>query len=738
MAVAGITLPIVAIFGTLRASADDVRLDLGDTVELKVVVDSVAAKLGLNLIYDDALLNKKVSLRLAAPVAKDQLLDLLRMVLRSRGLALISAEQPGWLKIVSADQLASETTGLARSLDELSGGDADVLTLVIPVMSSELEKIKTAITPYLTKPGGAILIATEARALVITDYVRNLRRIGELVQLLDRAEAGAAIERIKPQHQGARELVLLVQSMLAETTKSTPLSAGSQPRLHVNPVTGEILVFGTPDQQQHVRTLVAELDRPVERRTELYQPRYLGAERFQRLIEQLVTAEVQRVAIDAETNTVFITASTAAHTQIAELVQRFDAAPSVSATPMRFYKLTNRRADDVFATLGSLLGGEPMMRDDAHSGGGKETAKNEVGSRTAPVSSGKSNAERGGTNDRITAQPIANAAHPMESERDTKEPTAIHSIQGEHFSLSLDEHTNSIIAIATPEMHQQIEQLILQLDKRRPQVLVEVTFISISADNSLSIGAELETLDIGDPWGYLLFTSFGLSDLNSATGARKLRVAPGGTGVLLAPDEVPIILNFLQNRGDTRVYSAPRILVDDNASGRLESVAESPYSSVNASNTVATTSFAGFAKAGTQVSIEPHIAEGDHLEIDYTLTVSSFTGSGSSTTPPPRSSDTITSTIRVPDGHTVIVGGLLTETLGESSSQLPLFGDIPVIGWLFGNRNHSNSKVRLYAFIRPTILRDDGFEDLKYLSSKDLKADEVPDGFPPDRPQYMP
>src|SRR5262249_24531879 len=154
---------------------------------------------------------------------------------------------------------------------------------------------------------------------------------------------------------------------------------------------------------------------------------------------------------------------------------------------------------------------------------------------------------------------------------------------------------------------------------------------------------------------------------------------------------------------------APRILVDDNASGQIESVAESPFTSVNASQTVATTSFAGFAKAGTQLSIEPHIAEGDHLELHYNLTVSSFTGAGSVTAPPPRSSDTLTSVIRVPDGHTVIVGGLLSETVGESSSHVPFFGDIPIAGLLFGNNSTSRSKVRLYAFIRPTILRDDRF-----------------------------
>ena len=129
--------------------------------------------------------------------------------------------------------------------------------------------------------------------------------------------------------------------------------------------------------------------------------------------------------------------------------------------------------------------------------------------------------------------------------------------------------------------------------------------------------------------------------------------------------------------------------------------------------------------------------EGDHVEINYSLTVSSFTGTGTGNAPPPRSSDTLSSTIRVPDGHTVIVGGLLTETLADSSSHVPLLGDLPLIGWLFGSKSDSRSKVRLYAFIRPTILRDDRFEDLKYLSQESLEAAGVDDGLPPTRMQTI-
>jgi type II secretory pathway component GspD/PulD (secretin) len=251
------------------------------------------------------------------------------------------------------------------------------------------------------------------------------------------------------------------------------------------------------------------------------------------------------------------------------------------------------------------------------------------------------------------------------------------------------------------------------------------------------LGVELETLDLGDAVDYLFFSSFGLSQVDPVTGARTLIPSSGVNGVVLTPSEVPFILQALATRGNTRVYSAPRILVDDNASGTIESVAESPFTSVNASDTVATTSFAGFAKAGTQLQIEPHIAEGDHLEIKYNLTVSSFTGTGNAAIPPPRSSDTITSTIRVPDGNTVIVGGLLTETTADSSSHVPLLGEIPILGYLFSNKSQSKSKVRLYAFIRPTILRNDRFEDLKYISDRELEAAELDDGEPACRPQFM-
>ena len=74
------------------------------------------------------------------------------------------------------------------------------------------------------------------------------------------------------------------------------------------------------------------------------------------------------------------------------------------------------------------------------------------------------------------------------------------------------------------------------------------------------------------------------------------------------------------------VSSAPRILVNDNNTGTLSSVTEFPYASVNASDTVATTSFGDYSKAGTEITVRPHISESDYLQLEYSVSLSSFTG----------------------------------------------------------------------------------------------------------------
>jgi type II secretory pathway component GspD/PulD (secretin) len=135
---------------------------------------------------------------------------------------------------------------------------------------------------------------------------------------------------------------------------------------------------------------------------------------------------------------------------------------------------------------------------------------------------------------------------------------------------------------------------------------------------------------------------------------------------------------------------------------------------------VATTSFAGFAEAGTTIEVTPRISDDDHLQLEYVISLNNFTGSGGAGVPPPRQTDEVTSTVTVPDGYTVIAGGLNRQNISDDYEGFPLLDRVPVVRHIVGTTSKGNSQTTLFVFLKPTILRDDKFRDLKFLSDRDL------------------
>jgi type IV pilus assembly protein PilQ len=159
-------------------------------------------------------------------------------------------------------------------------------------------------------------------------------------------------------------------------------------------------------------------------------------------------------------------------------------------------------------------------------------------------------------------------------------------------------------------------------------------------------------------------------------------------------------------------------------------VQEVPFTSVNASSTVATTSFAGFAEAGTTIEVTPRISDDDHLQLEYVISLNNFTGAGGQGVPPPRQTDEVTSTVTIPDGYTVIVGGLNRQNNSEDHEGLPLLDRVPIVKHVLGAHSKANSQTTLFVFLKPTILRDDKFRDLKFLSDRDLNGSCSVGNFP--------
>ncbi|HOI56081.1 MAG TPA: secretin N-terminal domain-containing protein [Phycisphaerae bacterium] len=743
-----------------------IQLNFPENLEVKALIDYVIQRLGINVMYDEALLKKRITLITPVKVPKDSLLGLLQGVLRTAGLAMVDADQPGWKRIIADKDLPSVPKGFQETPGAFADANATtIMTQVFALSHIATANAETTIKPFLSAPGGTCFALAEQRLLFVTDYADNLKRVARLLELVDAPAPQGTLTFVPVEHWEADELARRVTTLLAEKRSVAGGEKADAGRLKLTsePRTNQIVIISAGDAVAEAQALIKQLDVPTDAETKTYRLRHVAAARIDRLAKDYAgKSERYRSTADPESGLLIVTAPPPVHQYVARLVEELDTAPAADQSHVRFYKLMNATASDVLGTITSLVtgiaengGGDleslgltgsgatspvPLNAVGALKAGGPNQAPPGIGQElpkppTYQESTDKDASDRLAEGSRARSTDAADKAGNSAASSDAG---ARLTTKTSDATVTADPNTNTIIVIAPPPVQAIYERLIRMLDKRRPQVMIEVTLVTLDTSNNFSLGVELSKADaVGANGQYLTFSSFGLAAADAATGALTLQPGVGFNGILLDPDSVNVVLRALASEGRSEVLSAPRVLVNDNATASLSSVAESPFTSVNASDTVATTSFAGYASAGTTVSVSPHISEGDHLMLQYSLTLNSFTGEGAAGIPPPRQTNTLSSEVTIPDGYTIIVGGLNRKDAAESISKLPILGDIPILEYLFSSRSKNRSENTLFVFIRPVILRDDQFEDLRYLSAQDRKLADLPEDAPTSEPMLM-
>ena len=727
-------------------AADDlIQLNFPENLEVKVLVDYVGKRLGMNILYDEVTLKKRVTLAAPVKVPKDSLLGLLESVLKMTGLALVDADQPGWKRIVESKDLVSVAGRIQEDTAQLKDAAASVAIMqVFPLKHVGTAFMTQTIKPFLSTPGGNSFAVEDRRLLIVTDYADNLRRVAQLIELFDQPGRAATIRFIDVKHWDAAELARQVTTLLGErrraagTEKTAPaVTVSHEPR------TNRLVLIAAEGTESEAIQLIETLDQPTGAESRTYRFAHVSPQRIDRLVRDFLGAETQaryKATVDEEVGVLLVTAPAAVHERIEALRRDLDQPVAEELSNVRFYKLMNTSASDVLATIRALEGQE-----------GGITGLSLEGSAQPPMPStwqrlGPGPNEPPGFPGPGAVLPKPPAYTPSEKEKGQKEearpapgegaaqgpgPASGESVaRTRQAVVTVDANTNTLIVVAPPPVQQVYKQLIQVLDKRRPQVMIEVMMVTLDVTDNFSLGVEVSGGNQRGERRWLSFGAFGLSTVNPATGSLTLTPGLGFNGTLVDPNTADVVVRALATEARAKVLSAPRLLVNDNATGTLTSVAEAPFTSVNASDTVATTSFAGYASAGTTVSVTPHISEDDYLRLVYSLTLNSFTGAGVAGIPPPRQTNSIDSEVVVPDGYTVIVGGLKRQDTSETVQKVPLLGDVPLLKHLFRSVTVTDIESALFVFIRPVILRDDRFLDLKYLSDWDLRKAEMPAEMP--------
>lgn len=701
--------------GAAPATGDGmVTLNLPEQLPLKTLIDYVSQRNNISFIYDRAVATRQVTIKAPSPIPAESVMTLLESLLRINGFVMTETDVQGVIRIEPVKELAAVTDGPKATAQGERPSQA--VTRVMSLKHITPKRAQDVLSVFMPAQGSGIIPLPEHNLMIVTDYAGNMKRIEEVLALIDRPAREAAVKIVPLQHTEVRSAIQAVNQLLAAIQRTRNPDGGGQAEVVVmgDERTNRIFIVGLADRVGQAADVVKSLDSPLGLETKIYRFSAASAEQVDAMIEPLIGAEVARrlyrSSVDADTNMLVATTTADIHKQIDELHQALDRPLVESQSPIRFYKLENAKAAEVLTTLQSLAGDGGL--GDVSIDGVKAGAADEAGIFRGPTPEQVN--RTASVDDRPAAKPVGLA--------DAR--------------IMADEATNTIIIVATPAMHPVYEKLIRKLDERQPQVLVEATIVSIDTTNNFQLGVEIHNRELGVNGGELFnFTQFGLSTRNATTGQFTLNPGLGFTGALLNADVAEVVIRALESDQRVKVLSRPSVLINDNQEGVLESKSEEPYTTQNSNGVSGSTvSFGGFASAGTEVKITPQISEGDHLKLKYAITLSSFGDDGTDALPPSRQTNSLASEVTIPDGATIVVGGLTRETLSETVDRIPFLGSIPIVELLFSSRTKTQSKATLFLFIKAVVLRDDKFKDLKMLSTTAAGQAELAADFPVSQP----
>ena len=289
--------------------------------------------------------------------------------------------------------------------------------------------------------------------------------------------------------------------------------------------------------------------------------------------------------------------------------------------------------------------------------------------------------------------------------------------------IKVDTRTNSILVTDTASRVRQIEELVKSLDTRTPQVLIESRIVQATLDFTRELGVQWgvdykASAATGNPTGATFPSSinaggtnigapFGtqgnnfIVDLPAAVGTGSGGAIGIVLGSLSGAFDLDIRLSALENRGDGRVLSSPRVLTLNNNPARIEQGVSIPFLSVSAAGTQTQ-----FVDANLTLDVTPQVTNDNRILMDIKVTDNrpDPTLTGANGQPSIRRNEAETQTI-ASDGETIVIGGIYTRETSESLRGIPWFNRIPLLGWLFRTERNIDSRRELIIFVTPRIVK---------------------------------
>lgn len=654
-----------------------------EAIDLDEVLKQYSEWTGLAILKAPDVPAVKITIKCPKRMPKKEALLAIEGVLGMNGVALVPMGDK-FLKVVAIG--AARQSGMATTTGAMEPAITDTDKLISQIVEFKHIDIAeaTATIQNLLHPFGKIMPLERINSVMITDTAVNLKRILEILELIDQPIETREEMRIFPiTYAKASEIMSKIEAILADAQAQDAKTKQIRQQLTTSRLPLQPLQPAQPGKPT-TTTSVVDLLKPESERG-------------------IIRGKVKMVA-DDRTNGLIIITRPEHFRFIEKIIKALDCSvePDVS---IKVVSLEYASAKDVVSLLTSLVGATsttkpttPQTKEDA--------ALSSLTSSFAPPAS-KEPAKTGSTTG-------------------TSGEIQISGKMSSDVKIIADPRTNALLIMATKKDMATIMELLEQLDISLAQVLIEVVIIEVELGNDFKMGVDwlqksMIAYNKKQNGGRRAFLGYAGSSMQGADGQiinattlteASKNIAGAGSGLTyyfsIFDLNIDAVVNMLQTTSDARILSTPIILTTDNKEARIMVGEKRPIvTSTSMSSGGVQQSGYEYKDIGIELKVTPHINKNGFVIMEVSQKVNNVGGNQKidGNDVPIITTREFGASISVNDRRTIVLGGLVGTEQKKDEEKIPFLGSIPLVGLLFRSQGDQNKRAELMVMITPYVLK---------------------------------
>src|SRR5437588_12120553 len=661
---------------------------------------------GKKLVMDN-FVQGKVNIFIAKDVSRDEAIKIIEMSMALNGISLVPAGRDITDVVGAGQNPRKAPVPIISDLADIPAGNP-VVSFLFKLQYADPQELQQVLMAYFQGSSGTIniLALPKSSSLLVTQNADIIRQLAGVIDQVDVAPAEVVSEFIKLERADASKVVDMLKEIFEKSTE-TPGQPG-QPGIRQVKMPG-----GVP------------------------QPMPMEAGGGTLLSEEAIVVGKIKLTPDVRTNRIHVVTRPINMPFIRQLIHEFDANVEFAKPVTRYLKYVS--AGEVLPVLvqaltepgteggaGAGAGGGGGLIPGASPGQGQGVRKANYTGGTSPLTGSESTGTAGGgtlnISEELSTQPV---------------DTTPKAVTIGNSKLIADQRANSIIVLGNREVVVKVQTILHEMDDKAPQVALSTVIGELTLNNDEEFGvdyfAKYDRKIVGisrntgapipipgatvNAMGTPIAGGGVVDPADLINFSQAIRNVATGTNVYVAAGNyLATIVHALEGTGRFRVINRPVVFTSNNKKAIIASGTEIPVpvstlsSLVNANNTVTGTNVGQqsnieFKRVALQLEVVPLINSEREVSLDILQKLDSLAGTTvvNGNAIPNIATRYVRTNVSAPNGATIVLGGLITDSKQKNVKGIPILDRLPYIGALFRNTTSTTMRSELIILMCPEV-----------------------------------